>query len=170
MKLLEEILNDYPRVWEYYRQDLQEKSRGPKFSQRYPLPIGTLSMIIDFHKWTHKTTNLVSEEIAQPLDMNIRKIGVGPCPTVMYRIWWLNEHWRDIQNKRKSLAKTLGDEILHWHTRIRVKVNDGDLYAYDSAIVCTQCQHASVVRKNDFFICVNIACRDPMTGAWRQWQ
>ena len=170
MKLLEEMLSDYPRVWEFYRHDLNEKSRGPKFSQRYPLPIGTLSMIIDFHKWTHKTTNLVSEEIGQSLELQVRKTGIGPCPTVMYRLWWLNEQWKNVERQRKSLAKTLGNEILHWHTRIRVKVNDGDFYSYDSAVVCRQCAHASVVRMNDSFICVNIACRDPLTGAWRQWQ
>ena len=170
MKLLQEMLSDYPRVWEFYKQDLQEKSRGPKFSQRYPLPIGTLSMIIDFHKWTHRTSNLVASETGIPLDNTVRKTGIGPCPTVMYRLSWMNQNWHNIETKRKSLARTLGDEILGWHTRIRVKVNDGDYYAYDSAVICESCDHASVVRKNDSFICVNIACRNPITGEWRQWQ
>jgi hypothetical protein len=169
MKLLDEILSDYPRIWEFYRNDLQEKARGPKFSQRYPLPIGTLSMVMDFHKWTYKTTNIVAEELGQVFANEVRKTGIGPCPTIMSRLLWINSQWSNIERKRKSLARTLGDEILHWHTRIRVKVNDGDIYTYDSAMLCQQCAHASVVRMNDSFVCVNIECRDPLTGAWRKW-
>ena len=88
MKLLEEILSDYPRVWEYYKHGNVEVTRGPKFSQRYPLPLGTLSMIIDFHKWTHRTTYLVASEIQQALPVAVRKTEVGPCPLVMSRIQW----------------------------------------------------------------------------------
>lgn len=170
MKLLTEIISDYPRVWEYYKQDTYEKSRGPKFSQRYPLPIATLSMVLDFHKWTHSTVRLVSEQTGLVLENTVRKTAVGPCPAVMYRLSWLNRHWSTLRRKQKRLAVTLGDEILEWHTRIRVKVNDGDNYAYDSTVICQFCEHASVVRMNDMFICVNAECRNPMTGEWRKWQ
>lgn len=170
MKLLEEILSDYPRIWNFYKHDLGEHSRGMKYAQRYPMPMGTLSLIIDFHKWTHRTSSLVSQEIGQPIPNDIRKTEVGPCPVVMYRIQWLNDAWSDMERKRKSLARTLGDEVLHWHTRIRVKVNDGDTYAYESTMKCDRCDHRSVVRINDTFVCVNIGCRNPMTGEWRQWQ
>jgi hypothetical protein len=169
MKLLEEILSDYPRVWEYYKHDSGEKGRAPKFSQRYPLPLGTLSMMLDFHKWTHKTTYFVASEIQQALPVPVRKTEVGPCPLVMSRIEWLNLVWEDIVRKRKSLSKTLGDEVIHWHTRIRVKVNDGDTYTYESEMVCGQCAHKSVMRINDMFVCVNTACKDPMTGKLRTW-
>lgn len=170
MKLLDEILSDYPRVWEYYKHDTGEKGRAPKFSQRYPLPLGTLSMILDFHKWTHKTTYFVASEIQQALPVPVRRTEVGPCPLVMSRIEWLNIVWEDITRKRKSLSKTLGDEIVHWHTRIRVKVNDGDTYTYESAMTCAQCAHKSVMRINDVFVCVNTACKNPLTGKLRTWQ
>lgn len=169
MKLLEEILSDYPRVWEYYKHDTGEKNRGPKFSQRYPLPLGTLSMIIDFHKWTHKTAYLVAGELQQALPVTVRRTEVGPCPLVMSRIRWLDYSWEEIVRKRKSLSKTLGDEIVHWHTRIRIKVNDGDTYTYESEMLCGQCAHKSVMRINDRFVCVNTGCKNPMTGEFRTW-
>ena len=106
MKLLEEILSDYPRVWEYYKHDSGDKGRAPKFSQRYPLPLGTLSMILDFHKWTHRTTYLVAGELQQALPVPVRKTEVGPCPLVMSRIRWLDYSWEDVVRKRKSLSKT----------------------------------------------------------------
>lgn len=169
MKLLEEILSDYPRVWEYYKHDSGEKGRAPKFSQRYPLPLGTLSMMLDFHKWTHKTTYFVASEIQQALPVPVRKTEVGPCPLVMSRIEWLNLVWEDIVRKRKSLSKTLGDEVIHWHTRIRVKVNDGDTYTYESEMACESCAHRSVMRINDKFVCVNTGCKNPLTGEFRTW-
>jgi hypothetical protein len=169
MKLLEEILSDYPRVWEYYKHDTVERGRAPKFSQRYPLPLGTLSMILDFHKWTHRTAYLVAGELQQPLPVAARKTEVGPCPLVMSRIRWLDNSWDDIVRKRKSLSKTLGDEIVHWHTRIRVKVNDGDTYTYEADLICDNCAHKSVMRINDKFVCVNTQCRDALTGEFRTW-
>lgn len=170
MKLLDEILNDYPRVWEFYKQDTGEKARTIKFSQRYPLPLGTISMILDFHKWTHASAQLVSEEIGVTLPNDVRKTEIGPCPVVMFRINWLSNNWFDLERKRKSLAKTLSDDVMNWHTRIRFKVNDGDTYAYESSVVCTRCSHKSVMRWNDRFICVNPACRNPMTGEVWSWQ
>jgi hypothetical protein len=169
MKLLEEILSDYPRVWEYYKHDAGEKNRGPKFSQRYPLPLATLSMILDFHKWTHKTTYLVAGELQQALPVPVRRTDVGPCPLVMSRIRWLDYSWEEIVRKRKSLSKTLGDEIVHWHTRIRIKVNDGDTYTYESEMACESCAHRSVMRINDKFVCVNTGCKNPLTGEFRTW-
>lgn len=169
MKLLEEILSDYPRVWEYYKHGNVEVTRGPKFSQRYPLPLGTLSMIIDFHKWTHRTTYFVASEIQQALPVAVRKTEVGPCPLVMSRIQWLSAVWEDIVRKRKSLSKTLGDEVIDWHTRIRVKVNDGDTYAYEPTMTCDSCAHKSVMRINERFVCVNTGCKNPLTGEFRTW-
>lgn len=170
MKLLEEILSDYPRIWNYYKHDTGEKSRGPKYAQRYPVPIGTLSLIIDFHKWTHRTAYLVSSETGIQLTDIVKRTEVGPSPVVMYRLQWLNNNWGKLETQRKSLAKTLSDEVLHWHTRIRVKVNDGDIYTYESTVVCEHCSHRSVMRMNDRFICVNISCKNLLTGEWRTWQ
>lgn len=169
MKLLEEILNDYPRVWEFYRHDTGEKGRAPKFAQRYPLPLGTISMILDFHTWTHRTAYLVASELGVTLPNDVRKTEVGPCPVVMFRIDWLNKNWSNVERKKKSLAKTLGDDVVHWHTRIRVKVNDADTYAYESTMLCTQCSHKSVMRWNERYVCVNPACRNPLTGEVRTW-
>jgi hypothetical protein len=170
VKLLDEILNDYPRVWEFYKQNNEDKERGPKHAQRYPLPMGTLSLIIDFHKWTHRTAHLVSESVGIELPNHIKRTEVGPCPVVMFRIHWLSNTWHTIEQRQKSLAKTLGDEVGQWHTRIRVKVNDADIYAYDPQMICHSCNHSSVVRMNDRFICVNTACRNIMTGEWLSWQ
>jgi hypothetical protein len=36
-------------------------------------------------------------------------------------------------------------------------------------MLCQSCFHRSVVRMNDIFICVNVQCRNPMTGKWRTW-
>lgn len=169
-RLLEEIVSDYPRVWEFYKHDTNEKTRGPKFSQRYPLPVGTISMIMDFHKWTHKTTYLVAGTLQQELPVPVGRTEVGPNPLVMARLKWMSYQWDNLNRRNKSLAKTLGDEVLDWHTRIRIKVNDGDFYSYDSTIICDSCSHASVVAMNDTYICVNVACRNPLTGEWRKWQ
>lgn len=170
MKLLEEILSDYPRIWEFYKQDDGERGRGPKYAQRYPMPMGTLSMIVDFHKWVHTTARLVAETVAIELPNTVRKVGVGPDPVVMFRINWLDTNWSLIQSRQKSLAKTLGDEVGHWHTKIRVRVNDADLYAYQPETSCQSCLHRSVVRMNDKLICVNVACRNPLTGEFLTWQ
>jgi hypothetical protein len=170
MKLLDEILSDYPRIWNFYRQDIGEKQRQPKYAQRYPLPLGTLSMILDFHKWVNESSLSLADKTGIELSNNIRKTAVGPDPVVMYRIQWLSNNWSSIENKQKHLAKILGNEIIHWHTRIRVKVNDGDIYEYQSTILCEQCTHKSVVRINDIFLCVNVECRNPLTGKWRTWQ
>jgi hypothetical protein len=170
MKLLDELLSDYPRVWEFYKHDTGEKSRTPKFAQRYPLPLGTISMILDFHNWTHKTAHLVSDELGVTLPNHVRKTEVGPCPVVMFRIQWLNNTWSHLEQKRKSLSKTLGDEVVHWHTRIRVKVNDGDTYTYESEMICHNCSNRSVMRINERYICVNTICRNPMTGEVLSWQ
>lgn len=169
-RLLEEMLSDYPRVWEFYKQNHQEQSRGPKFAQRYPLPLGTISMMIDFHKWTHNTTYLVAGTLQQELPTGGRRTEVGPNPLVMTRLKWIAHNWDNLHRKNKSLAKTLGDEVLDWHTRIRVKVNDGDFYSYDSTVICDSCSNASVMAINDTFICVNVACKNPLTGEWRKWQ
>tara|TARA_R110000868_G_scaffold74293_5_gene214774 strand:+ start:4983 stop:5501 length:519 start_codon:yes stop_codon:yes gene_type:complete len=170
MKLLDEILSDYPRVWEYYKHDTGDRGRAPKYAQRYPLPMGTLSMILDFHKWTHATAHLVSETIGLELPNNVKRTEVGPDPVVMFRINWLSIVWTTVEQKQKTLAKTLGDEVGQWHTRIRVKVNDADVYTYEASTLCQGCQHRSVVRMNDRFICVNTACRNILTGEWLTWQ
>ena len=169
MKLLDEILSDYPRIWEYYKHETGERGRAPKYAQRYPVPLGTLSMVLDFHKWTHATAHLVAESVGLELPNHVRRTEVGPDPVVMFRINWLSISWHAVE-QRKSLAKTLGDEIGQWHTRIRVKVNDADLYSYESTTLCQGCNHRSVVRMNDKFLCVNTACKNPLTGEWLTWQ
>lgn len=168
MKLLQEILNDYPRIWEFYKHNSAgEKTNTPKYTQRYPVPISTLSMIIDFHKWTHATAHLVNETTGIELPNHVRRTEVGPDPVVMFRINWIDINWHAIN---KSLADTLSGEIVQWHTRIRIKVNDADVYSYQPSVMCSSCNHRSVMRINDEFICVNSACRDIMTGEVRRWQ
>jgi hypothetical protein len=170
VKLLDEILSDYPRVWEYYKHNTHERTNAPKYTQRYPLPLATLSMMIDFHKWTHATSKLFAETTGMDLPIHIKRTEVGPCPLVMFRLNWISNSWSVLQSKQKSLSETLGGEIGQWHTRIRVKVNDGDTYTYEAQMSCQSCNHRSVVRINDNLICVNSACRNPMTGEWLSWQ
>lgn len=170
VKLLSEILSDYPRIWNFYKQDNGEKTRTPKFAQRYPLPIGTLSMIMDFHKWVHESCKLTVDVTGIQLSQQIRKLPIGPDPVIMYRLNWLGENWNIIQHRDKIFARNLGNEILGWHTKIRVKVNDGDIYSYQTEMRCHQCSHRSVVRMNDEFICVNVACKNPISGEWLKWQ
>jgi len=170
VRLLDEILSDYPRIWEFYKQDEGDKGRAPKYAQRYPLPIGTLSMIIDFHGWVHFSSKLISDSAKIELSNHVRKTEVGPCPVVMYRVKWIGNNWHTLKQRNKSLSKTLGDEVIDWHTRIRVKVNDGDTYTYQTDMLCNNCSHRSVVRINDTFICVNTACKNPLTGRWLTWQ
>ena len=170
VRLLDEILSDYPRIWEFYKQDTGEKTRTQKYANRYPIPMGTLSLIIDFHDWVHFSAKLISSEAKIMLPNTDRKTEVGPCPVVMFRVKWISNNWHILKQRNKSLSKTLGDEVLNWHTKIRVKVNDGDTYSYQAETLCTHCAHRSVVRMNDSFICVNVACRNPMTGEWRTWQ
>jgi hypothetical protein len=167
VRLLDEILSDYPRVWEFYKHDTSDKSRTQKYANRYPVPMGTLSLIIDFHGWVHQTTVIISSEAQLPLPKPVKKTEVGPCPSVMSKVQWMGNNWHIIKQRKKSLSQTLGGEIVDWHTKIRVKVNDGDIYSYQSAVVCGRCAYKSVVRINDKFICVNVQCRNPMTGEWR---
>lgn len=168
-KYLEELLGDYPRIWHFYKTDYGEKARAAKYSQRYPLPMGTLSMVLDFHKWVSKTAKLIAEETGLPLPKNARPSEAGPDPLVIIRLHWLRNAWSSIEAKR-SLAKTIGEEIVGWHTRIRVKVNDGDIYSYTASVICSRCQNRTVMRMNDKNICVNSNCRDPFTGEWFSWQ
>jgi hypothetical protein len=111
----------------------------------------------------------VAGELQQALPVPVRKTDVGPCPLVMSRLRWLDYTWEEIVRKRKSLSKTLGDEVTYWHTRIRVKVNDGDVYAYEAEMSCDSCAHKSVMRINEKFVCVNTACKNPLTGEFRTW-
>lgn len=170
MKLLEELISDYPRVWEYYKHHNSDSSRAPKYSQRYPLPIGTLSMMLDFHTWTHKTSKLVAETTGLELPNDIKKTEVGPCSLVLYRLNWLNHNWSFIQSKQKHLSDTLQTELKAWHTRIRMKVNDGDVYVYQASMSCVNCNNRSVMSINNTFICVNSACRNPITGKVLSWE
>jgi hypothetical protein len=170
VRLLEEILSDYPRIWEFYKQNDGEKARAPKYAQRYPVPIGTLSLIIDFHDWVHQSSKLISDSAKIELSNHVKKTEVGPCPVVMFRVKWISNHWHILKQRNKSLSETLGDEVTNWHTRIRVRVNDGDTYTYQTEMLCIQCVHRSVVRINDTFLCVNTACRNVMTGEWLKWQ
>ena len=169
-KLIDEILSDYPRIWNFYKQNSGEKSRTPKFAQRYPLPIATLSLIVDFHKWVHESTKLVINVTGVKYKNQVRKIGVGPDPAIMSRLQWLSDNWTQIQQKNKIFARNLSNDIQNWHTRIRVKVNDGDSYVYETTMVCDACSHRSVIRLNDTYFCVNMACRNPLSGELRSWQ
>jgi hypothetical protein len=169
VRLLDEILSDYPRIWEFYKQDQGDKGRAPKYAQRYPVPMGTLSMVIDFHEWVHFSAKLISKSTKIELSNTVRKTEVGPCPVVMYRVKWISSNWHTLKQRNKSLSQTLNEEVVGWHTRIRVKVNDGDIYAYQSEMLCPTCDHRSVVRMNDTYICVNVSCRNPITGRWLKW-
>ena len=166
---LDELLGDYPRIWNFYKTDYGDKGRAAKYSQRYPLPMGTLSMVLDFHKWVSSTSKLVSDVTGLPVPRNARPSEAGPDPLVIVRLHWLRNSWSSVEPKR-SLAKTLGEEIVGWHTRIRIKVNDGDVYSYTASVICTRCQNRTIMRMNDRYICVNSNCRDKFTGEWFSWQ
>lgn len=166
---LDQLLGDYPKIWHFYKQNLGDTSRSEKYSQRYPLPISTLSLIIDFHKWTHNTARLVSEYIGVEVPINAKPSEAGPCPLVIVRLHWLKNSWGQVQNF-KSLAKTLGGEVVQWQTKIGTRVNDGDLYSYTAAVICERCQSRTVMRVNDKYLCVNANCRDKFTGEWFSWE
>lgn len=166
---IDELLGDYPKIWHFYKQDYGDRGRSEKYAQRYPLPINTLSLIIDFHKWTHSTARLVSDYIGIPVPKNAKPSEAGPCPLVIVRLHWLKNSWGDVQN-HKSLARTLGGEVVQWQTKIRGRVNDGDLYSYTAAVICERCQSRTVMRVNDRYLCVNSNCRDKFTGEWFSWE
>ena len=73
MKLLDEILSDYPRIWNFYKQDSGDKQRQPKYAQRYPLPLGTLSMVLDFHKWVNQSSLEVADKTGIELSNHIKR-------------------------------------------------------------------------------------------------
>lgn len=170
VKLLDEILSDYPRVWQFYKRNDGERVRTSRHAQRYPLPIATISMVLEFHSWTHETTQLVSDVVGLVMPAPVRKTETGPCPSVMSKIKWLNNSWSDLESQQKHLAGDLHHEILGWHTRIRAKVNDADVYAYDPGKVCDVCGHASIVRMGNKLICIANDCRNKMTGEYRSWE
>lgn len=166
---LEELLGDYPKIWHFYKQNTGDYGRSEKYAQRYPLPISTLSLIIDFHKWTHATCHLVNDYTGLPVPRNARPSEAGPCPLVIVRLHWLLNCWTTIE-AHKSLSKTLGGEVVQWQTRIRSRVNDGDEYSYTAAVICHRCQSRTVMRVKDKYLCVNSNCRDKFTGEWFSWE
>lgn len=166
---LEELLGDYPKIWYFYKQDFGDKGRSEKYAQRYPLPINTLSLILDFHKWTHATARIVNEHTGLPIPRNARPSQAGPCPLVISRLHWLMNCWNTVE-ANKSLAKTLGDEVVKWQTRIKSRVNDGDVYSYTAAVICQRCHSRTIMRVNDRYLCVNADCRDRFTGEWFSWE
>lgn len=166
---LEELLGDYPKIWHFYKQNNGESGRSEKYAQRYPLPISTLSLIIDFHKWTHATCHLVNDYTGLPVPRNARPSEAGPCPLVIVRLHWLLNCWNTIE-AHKSLSKTLGGEVVQWQTRIRSRVNDGDDYSYTSTVICRRCESRTVMRVKDKYLCVNANCRDKFTGEWFSWE
>jgi len=168
--LLKDIVSEYPRIWEFYKINDGERVKTMKHQQRYPLPIDTLSMVLDFHKWTHYTASLFSDVTGLELPNHIKKTAVGPDPVVIYKLTWIGDYWSNLENSNKHLAKTLTTEIINWQTQIKRRVNDGDIYVYLPTEVCQACFHHSVMRINDVFICVNTACRDLMTGEVRRWK
>jgi hypothetical protein len=170
MKLLDEILSDYPRIWEYYKHETGERGRAPKYAQRYPVPMGTLSMVLDFHKWTHSNSKLVSEVIAIRLPCNVQPSASGPDPLVIARLVWLTKVWSNLEVVDKNLAKTLDGEVDHWSLKIRQRLQGAAPYKYLSGATCQYCATRSVVQYEDSLMCINAECRDPMTGEWRTWQ
>lgn len=166
---IEELLGDYPKIWHFYKQNTGEYGRSEKYAQRYPLPINTLSLIIDFHKWAHSTVRLVGEITGLEIPRNAKPSEAGPCPLVIVRLHWLKNTWTKVETN-KSLATTLGNEVIQWQTRIRSRVNDGDLYAYTASVICERCHSRTVMRVNDRYLCVNSNCRDKFTGEWFSWQ
>lgn len=168
--LLEELVGDYPRIWNFYKHSSDDNSRNQKYAQRYPIPMGTLSLIIDFHKWTHVTSRLVSRETGLPVPRNATPSEAGPCPLVILRLNWLSNAWTSLEAKQGNLDKTLAREVSDWHSRIRRRVDDGDTYTYTPAIYCSRCNSHAVMRVGERYVCVNGRCRDPFTGEWFSWQ
>jgi len=170
VNLLQHIVSEYPRIWEFYKTDTSQNERRTKHAQRYPLPMDTLSMIVDFHKWTFRTATLFGEATGLEVPTFAKRAEVGACPAVISRLNWMQVSWQVLENKNKSLAKTLTNDIIIWQTRINRKVNDGEIFTYLEKEVCDTCNNNSVMRYNDYLICVNTACRNPITGEVKRWR
>lgn len=168
---LQNILGDYPKLWDFIEGSKSSTNeRSMKYARRYPLSIDALSNIIIFHKWVNFTTSIVAEVTGLPIPRNARRADTGPCPAILERLHWLEVSWLALESKNKNLSKTLSSEIVEWQYKIARRVGQTDTYTYDTAVICANCQGRTVMRIDDKYLCVNIVCKNPMTGEWRTWQ
>lgn len=169
---LGKLIGDYPKLWDFIdtNNDI-DKSRSVKFSRRYPLSIDALSNILEFHLWVRKTSKLVSEVLFLPLPKNQKHSDSGPDPSILEKLNWLSTTWDKLESIDKSLSKLLNNDIIKWQRKISKRIGDDtNTYTYETTMVCSVCSYNSVFKYNGFYLCVNIQCKDPLTGEWRTWQ
>ena len=167
---LDRLLGDYPKLWDFIHSNNEiDKSRSVKFSRRYPLSIEALSNILEFHLWVRSTSRLIEEVVDLPMPRNQKQSESGPCPSIIEKLNWLNLVWYKLEKIDKSLSKTLNSELVKWQQKISKRIGDTDAYSYQAQMVCDGCGSRSVMRYNGFYLCVNIQCKNPLTGEWRTW-
>lgn len=167
---IKELLGNYPRLWEFIDAKSPHIEGSTRFARRYPLSISILNTALEFNKWTHQTTHLVSEVTKSKRPENIRKSSAGPDPLVIARLMWLTKIWEELERVDKSLAKTLTSEVNSWTYKIQYKFQGANPYKYLSGATCQSCNTKSVVRYENKLMCINDLCRDPMTGEWKTWE
>lgn len=169
---LGKLIGDYPKLWDFIDNNNDiDKSRSVKFSRRYPLSIDALSNILEFHLWVRQTSKLISKVLYIQSPANQKHSDSGPDPSILEKLNWFIQIWDKLESIDKSLSKLLNNDIIKWQRKIGKRIGDDtNTYTYETAMVCDVCKYNSVMKYKDFFLCVNIQCKDPLTGEWRTWQ
>lgn len=167
---LKQLLGDYPRLWEFMDSKNNNNERSVRNARRYPLNISVVSTALEFHLWTHKTAILVASATGLPLPNRYSHSMAGPDPSVMERLNWLATIWDTLETREKSLCKTLSADIDKWSIKIRSRFEGADSYKYLAGAMCSSCKCRSVVQYHKSLMCINVDCRDPLTGEWRTWE
>jgi len=127
---IRELIGDYPRLWEFMDAKSPNAERSSKYARRYPLSVSVLSTALEFNKWTHQNSRLVSQVLVIPLPCNVQPSASGPDPLVIARLLWLTKVWSNLESIDKSLAKTLDGEVDHWSMKIRHRLQGALPYKY----------------------------------------
>lgn len=167
---IRQLLGDYPRLWEFIDAKPSVSQRNARNSRRYPLSISVLSTILEFHMWVHETALIVSQVTYLPLPNRFSHSSAGPDPSVMERLNWVASVWDSLEKNEKHLSKDLSKEIDKWSNRIRSRFEGADSYKYLAGAQCNNCKTRSVVQYHKSLMCINVECRDALTGEWRTWE
>ena len=165
-QLLKEMLADYPRIWQHQRTMLMpDGSRG-----KYNLENGTVENIVDFQKWVISSTNQVSDLLNKQIKDAPNQTMAGPSPIVLHRLYWWIDNLDAVALKNLKVFKRLSNETHRWHGRIGIDAKSINTYSYKPDVFCKRCGNNCVIKREDTFICIDVACKNSVTGEWLMWR
>ena len=164
-QLLKEMLADYPRIWQYQRTMLMPNGTN----KQYNLERGTVENIVDFQKWVVVSTNGISDLLNKEIKGSPEQTISGPSPIVLYRLYWWIDNLDSVALKNLKIFKRLSTETQRWHGRLGVNPESINTYSYNPKVFCKRCGNNSVIKRVDTFICIDVGCKNTVTGEWLMW-